>query len=75
MKKKKSKKIAIFEGKQIRRVWDEEKELWYFSIVDIVNVLSKSADPRNYWKVLKNRLKQECSELVTKCNQLKIITS
>ena len=75
MKSKKSKKIAIFEGKQIRRVWDEEKELWYFSVIDIVSVLSKSADPRNYWKVLKNRLKQEGSELVTKCNQLKMMAS
>jgi len=75
MKSKKSKKIAIFEGKQIRRVWDDEKELWYFSVIDIVSVLSKSADPRNYWKVLKNRLKQEGSELVTKCNQLKMMAS
>jgi hypothetical protein len=75
MKTGKSKKIAIFEGKQIRRVWDEEKELWHFSIVDIVSVLSKSADPRNYWKVLKNRLKQEGSEVVTKCNQLKMMAS
>src|SRR3989344_2432843 len=75
MKTAKSKKIAIFEGKQIRRVWDEEKELWYFSIVDIVSVLSKSTDPRNYWKVLKSRLKAEGSEVVTKCNQLKMLAS
>ncbi len=64
--------LAIFEGKQIRRHWDDKKELWYFSVVDIVGVLSESVDPRNYWKVLKNRLKGEGSEVVTKCNQLKM---
>jgi len=72
MKNKKEKKLAIFEGKKIRWIWDEKKELWYFSIVDIVNALNASEDPRNYWKVLKNRLKQEGSEVVTKCNQLKM---
>jgi hypothetical protein len=76
MKKQlKNKAIAIFEGQQIRRHWDEEKELWYFSVVDVVGVLSASDDPRNYWKVLKSRLKQEGSELVTKCNQLKMRAS
>ena len=65
-------KIAIFEGKQIRRLWNSEKELWYFSVVDVIGVLSGSNDPRNYWKVLKNRLKKEGSEVVTKCNQLKM---
>lgn len=65
-------KIAIFQGKQIRRHWDSEKELWYFSVVDVVGVLSNSTNPRNYWKVLKNRLKNEGSEVVTKCNQLKM---
>ncbi len=69
--KKNKKQIAIFEGQKIRRVWDDEKELWYFSVVDIVGALNASEDPRNYWKVLKNRLKQEGSEVVTKCNQLK----
>jgi|GEM_PF-5410242 len=75
MKKTKIKTIAIFEGSQIRRHWDAEKELWYFSVVDAVRVLTKSADPRNYWKVLKIRLKAEGSELVTKCNQLKMQAS
>jgi hypothetical protein len=65
-------KIAIFEGKRIRRLWDNEKELWYFSVVDVIGVLSGSSDPRNYWKVFKNRLKNEGSEVVTKCNQLKM---
>ena len=71
----KNKAIAIFEGNRIRRLWDEEKELWYFSVTDVVKALGASADPRNYWKVLKNRLKQEGSEVVTKCNQLKMQAS
>jgi hypothetical protein len=73
--KKQSKNLAIFEGKKIRRVWDAEKELWYFSVVDIVAVLTEQLDfqlARNYWKVLKNRLKKEGSEVVTKCNRLKM---
>ena len=70
--KKDNKQIAIFEGKKIRRIWDDEKELWYFSVVDIVDALNASVNPRNYWKVLKNRLKHEGSEVVTKCNQLKV---
>ena len=68
----KEKRIAIFKGKKIRRQWNEKQERWYFSVVDVVAVLTQSADPRNYWKVLKNRLKQEGSEVVTKCNQLKM---
>ena len=72
---KKNKKIVIFEGQKIRRHWDDAKELWYFSVVDVVRILSGSADPRNYWKVLKNRLKNEGSEVVTKCNQLKFLAS
>ena len=69
---KKSNSIVLFNQKQIRRVWDEEKELWYFSVIDTIGVLSESQDPRNYWKVLKIRLKQEGNESVTKCNQLKM---
>lgn len=69
------KSVAIFEGNRIRRHWDEKRELWYFSVVDIVAVLSQSSNPRNYWKVLKNRLKKEGSEVVTKCNQLKMLAS
>lgn len=71
----KEKRLAIFEGKKIRRVYDEKQEKWYFSVVDIVGVLINQADfqlARNYWKVLKSRLKNEGSELVTKCNQLKL---
>jgi hypothetical protein len=72
---KKSTQVAIFEGKRIRRHWDDAVEKWYFSVVDVVAILSQSADPRNYWKVLKNRLKREGSEVVTKCNQLKMQAS
>lgn len=71
-------KLAIFEGQQIRRVYDEATETWYFSVVDIIRVLIKQPDHKaaqNYWKVLKNRLAKEGSEVVTKCNQLKMKAS
>ncbi|MDD5058999.1 MAG: BRO family protein [Sideroxydans sp.] len=66
---------AIFEENEIRRVYDEETETWWFSVVDIVQVLTQQPDyqaARNYWKVLKNRLGKEGSESVTKCNRLKL---
>ena len=65
-------KIKIFEKKQVRTLWNADEEEWYFSVVDVVAVLTDSADPNNYWKVLKNRLKKEGSELVTNCNRLKL---
>ena len=65
-------KIRIFENKQVRTAWNADQEEWYFSVVDVVAVLTDSADPNNYWKVLKNRLKKEGSELVTNCNRLKL---
>ena len=65
-------KIKLFEQKQIRTHWDAENEEWYFSVVDIVEALTESHNPNNYWKVLKHRLKKEGSELVTICNQLKM---
>lgn len=67
--------LAIFENFKIRRVYDEEKEIWYFSVVDIIQALIQQPDyqaARNYWKVLKNRLAKEGSESVTKCNRLKL---
>ena len=67
--------LKLFEEQQIRSIWDEEDEKWYFSIVDVVGVLSESLNPNNYWKVLKNRLKKEESQLVTNCNQLKLQSS
>ncbi len=68
-------KIAVFKGKQIRRHWDEDQKKWFFCIVDIVEALTGSPNPRSYWKVLKSRLKKEGSEVVTKCNQLKMKAS
>lgn len=65
-------KIKIFENKQVRTAWNADEEEWYFSVVDVVEILTDSADPNNYWKVLKNRLKKEGSELVTNCNRLKM---
>ena len=66
-------KLVVFQDKDIRRIW--HKEEWYFSVVDVVSALTESKDPRNYWKVLKHRLTQEGSEMVTKCNQLKLIAA
>src|SRR3989344_2198407 len=70
---RKSSKIAIFRGNRIRRDWNDAEEKWYFSVVDIVGILSESSNPRNYWKVLKSRLKDEGSETVTKCHGLKMV--
>ena len=64
--------IKLFEDKKVRTLWDKEAEEWYFSVVDVVAVLTDSPNPNNYWKVLKNRLKKEGSQLVTSCNQLKM---
>lgn len=64
--------IKIFEGKQIRSVWDNEKEEWYFSVVDVIGTLTDSKDPRAYWRKLKQRLKEEGSEVVTFCHGLKL---
>ncbi len=65
-------KIAIFENKEIRRHWDAKKELWYFSVIDVVRVLTNSIDAGAYWRKLKQRLKGESSEVVTKCHHLKM---
>lgn len=64
--------IKLFEGNQIRLIWDNEREEWYFSMVDIVGVLTESENPRKYWSVLKTRLKKEGNELATICSQLKM---
>lgn len=65
----------IFNNETIRTVWDKEDEKYYISVVDIVGVISESDNPRNYWKVLKHRLKKEGNESVTNCNQLKLKSS
>lgn len=70
--KEQSSAIKLFEDKKIRTAWDPEQEKWYFSITDVCAVLADSPDGRNYWKVLKHRLKKEGSQLVTDCNQLKM---
>ncbi len=68
-------KIQLFEEKKVRALWDDEAEKWYFSIVDVIAVLTESPNPRNYWKVLKHRLIKEGNESVTNCNQLKMQSS
>ena len=67
--------IKLFEGNQIRSVWDSEKEEWYFSIIDILGALTESENPRKYWSVLKTRLKKEGNELATICSRLKMKAS
>jgi hypothetical protein len=68
--------IKVFEEKKVRTLWDSETEGWYFSVVDVVAVLTDSdyQTARNYWKVLKNRLKKEGNETVTNCNRLKLVS-
>ena len=64
--------IKLFEKKKIRSLWDEKQEQWYFSITDVVQVLTESPSPRKYWSVLKTRLKKEGGQLTTICSQLKV---
>lgn len=73
---KKDNSIVIFHQKSVRRHWDEEREQWYFSVIDVIEILTEQKDhqgARNYWKVLKHRLLQEGSEVVTNCNRLKML--
>src|SRR3989344_3534826 len=69
--------IRLFENKKVRVEWNQENEKWYFSIIDIISVLTDNdfQGARNYWKVLKHRLKNEGNESVTNCNQLKMLAS
>ena len=64
--------IRLFEERKVRAIWDDEQEEWYFSIVDVISILTDSPNPRKYWSVLKTRLKREGSELTTNCSQLKL---
>ena len=64
--------IKIFEDKKVRTHWNNNDEKWYFSIVDTVEILTESPNPRKYWSVLKTRLKKEGSQLTTNCSQLKM---
>lgn len=70
----KNKSIVIFNDKKVRRHWDADKELWYFSIVDVIGVLTESVNPQVYWRVLKKRISDEGgNQTVTKCNGLKML--
>ena len=71
----KKREIQLFNDRQIRTVWDDKEEKWYFSVVDVIGALTDSVDPRNYWKVLKNRLLKEGNQTVTNCNQLKLLAA
>lgn len=63
------------DGEKVRRKYNESTKIWYFSVVDVVAIVSESSDPRNYWKVLKSRLQKANPQLVTACNQLKLLSS
>ena len=65
--------IALFDEVKIRRVYDEHQETWFFSVVDIIRVLTGSPDAGAYWRKLKQRLKEEGSEVVTNCHGLKLV--
>jgi len=67
--------LKLFEDKKVRTVWDNKEEKWYLSIVDVVEVLTDSPNPRKYWSVLKTRLKKEGSQLTTNCSQLKMLSA
>ena len=69
---KKDNSIKLFEEKKVRSQWNEEQDMWYFSIVDVIAILTESPNPRKYWSVLKTRLKAEGSQLATNCSQLKM---
>lgn len=68
----KKNQIQLFNDHKVRTVWDSEKEEWYFSVIDVVGVLTDSADPKRYWSVLKTRMKKEGVELTTICSRLKL---
>ena len=72
---KQNNKIKLFEDKSVRTLWDNEKEKWFISIVDVIAILSDSPNPQVYWRVLKMRLKNEGNETVTNCNGLKMLAS
>ena len=67
--------IRLFQDQRVRVEWDDDQEKWYFSIIDIIAILTESVNPRKYWSVLKTRLKKEGSELATNCSQLKMQSS
>ena len=68
-------KVQLFENRKIRSVWDENAEKWWFSVVDVIEVLTESIDPTAYWRKLKQRLKEEGNETVTNCHGLKMLAT
>ena len=64
--------IKLFQDQRVRVHWDDEREKWFFSIIDIIGILTESPNPRKHWSVLKTRFKKEGSELATNCSQLKM---
>jgi len=72
MEKQKN-QVKLFEGKQVRHVWDENAEKWWLSVIDVIAILTESENPRHYWTVLKGRLKNEGNETVTNCERLKML--
>lgn len=64
--------LKLFEDKKVRTVWDDEQEKWYFSIIDVIAILTDSPDPKRYWSVLKSRIKKEGHEPTTICSTLKL---
>jgi hypothetical protein len=64
--------LKLFEDKKVRSIWDGEQEKWFLSLVDIIEILTDSPNPRKYWSVLKTRLKKDGSQLATNCSQLKM---
>lgn len=66
--------LQLFEERKVRTVWDDQEEKWYFSVVDVVAILTGSPNPQNYWKVLKHRLTKEGNKSVTNCNRLKLMS-
>ena len=75
MDNKDNNEVQLFEDKRIRTAWDDEKEEWLFSIVDVIGILTESPNPQTYWRVMKKRLKDEGNETVTNCNGLKMTAS
>ena len=72
---KQNEAIKIFEEKKVRTLWDVELEQWYFSIVDVIEILTNSPNPQVFWRVMKKRLKDEGNETVTNCNGLKMLAA
>ncbi len=67
--------IRFFDNREIRAIWDDAQSKWWFSIVDVIAILTASANPRKYWSVMKTRLKKEENQLTTKCSQLKLMSA